>query len=133
MGGAVAMTRLDLTAGEVRRAARKERNSTVARRILVLALVLELEGSDRKKAAERVAGWIARPCGTWVHRYNAEGLAGLRSRQPMGPRSRLTTEHQAELAALVEAGVIRAWPRGPYDQPTRWLPLMPLRDGKIRP
>ena len=40
----------------------------------------------------------------WVHRYNAEGLAGLRSRQPMGPRSRLTTEQQAELAALVEAG-----------------------------
>src|SRR6266403_455503 len=40
----------------------------------------------------------------WVHRYNAEGLAGLRSRQPMGPRPRLTTEQQAELAALVEAG-----------------------------
>ena len=37
----------------------------------------------------------------WVHRYNAEGLAGLRSRKPMGPRSRLTTEQQAELAALV--------------------------------
>ena len=50
MGAAVAMTRLDLTAGELRRAARKEKNSTVARRILALALVLE--GSDRKKAAE---------------------------------------------------------------------------------
>lgn len=40
----------------------------------------------------------------WVHRYNVEGLAGLRSRKPIGPRSRLTTEQQAELAALVEAG-----------------------------
>ena len=40
----------------------------------------------------------------WVHRYNAEGLAGLRSRQATGPRSRLTREQQAELAALVEAG-----------------------------
>ena len=130
MGAAVAMTRLDLTAGELRRAARKEKNSTVARRILVLALVLE--GSDRKKAAES-CGMDRQTLRDWVHRYNAEGLAGLRSRQPMGPRSRLTTEQLAELAALVEAGVIRAWPRGPYDQPTRWLPLMPLRDGKIRP
>ena len=29
--------------------------------------------------------------------------------------------------------VIRVWPRAPYDQPTRWLPLMPLRDGTIHP
>ena len=130
MGAAVAITRLDLTAGELRRAARKEKNSTVSRRILALALVLE--GSERKTAAES-CGMDRQTLLDWVHRYNAEGLAGLRSRQPMGPRSRLTTEQQAELAALVEAGVIRAWPRGPYDQPTRWLPLMPLRDGKIRP
>jgi transposase len=101
MGAAVAMTRLDLTAGELRRAARKEKNSTVARRILALALVLE--GSDRKKAAES-CGMDRQTLRDWVHRYNAEGLAGLRSRQPMGPRSRLTTEQQAELAALVEAG-----------------------------
>ena len=54
----------------------------------------------------------------WMHRYNAEGLAELQSRQLMGPRSRLTTEQQAELAALVEAGrdreqhgVVR-WRRG---------------------
>ena len=40
----------------------------------------------------------------WMHRYNAEGLAGLQLRQLMGPRSRLTTEQQPELAALVEAG-----------------------------
>ena len=101
MGAAVAITRLDLTAGELRRAARKEKNSTVSRRILALALVLE--GSERKKAAES-CGMDRQTLRDWVHRYNAEGLAGLRSRQPMGPRSRLTTEQQAELAALVEAG-----------------------------
>jgi hypothetical protein len=49
MGAAVVITRLDLSA-EHRKAARKEKNGTVARRILALALVLE--GSDRKKAAE---------------------------------------------------------------------------------
>ena len=74
MGAAVAMTRLDLTAGELRRAARKEKNSTVARRILALALVLE--GSDRKKAAES-CGMDRQTLRDWVHRYNAEGLAGL--------------------------------------------------------
>jgi len=101
MGAAVAITRLDLTAGELRKTARKEKNSTVARRILALALVLE--GSERKTAAES-CGMDRQTLRAWVHRYNAEGLAGLRSRRPMGPRSRLTTEQQAELAALVEAG-----------------------------
>src|SRR5215831_2076379 len=101
MGTAVAITRLDLTAGELRKAARREKTGTVARRIVALALVLG--GSDRKKAAER-CGMDRQTLRDWVHRYNAEGLAGLRSHQPMGPRSRLTREQQAELAALVEAG-----------------------------
>ena len=101
MAAAVAITRLDLTAGELRRAARKEKNGTVARRILALALVLE--GSDRKKAAES-CGMDRQTLRDWMHRYNAEGLAELQSRQLMGPRSRLTTEQQPELAALVEAG-----------------------------
>jgi transposase len=101
MGAAVAITRVDLTASELRKAARKEKNSTVARRILAIALVLE--GLDRKKAAES-CGMDRQTLRDWVHRYNAEGLAGLRSRKPMGSRSRLTTEQRAELAALVEAG-----------------------------
>ena len=40
----------------------------------------------------------------WVHRYNAEGVAGLRSRKPPGPSSKLTARQESELAALVEAG-----------------------------
>jgi len=51
MGAAVAITRLDLTAGELRRAARKEKNSTVARRILALALVLEGSRLKRRQAS----------------------------------------------------------------------------------
>src|SRR5215469_17314849 len=38
---AVAITRVDFAAGELRKAARKEKTGTVARRILALALVLE--------------------------------------------------------------------------------------------
>src|SRR5947199_1935307 len=50
MGAAVAITRLDLTASELRKAASGEKNSAAARRILALALVLD--GVDRKTAAE---------------------------------------------------------------------------------
>ena len=40
----------------------------------------------------------------WVHRYNAEGLAGLRDRPRSGRKPRLTPEQEAELAAVVEQG-----------------------------
>jgi transposase len=39
-----------------------------------------------------------------VHRYNAEGLAGLRDRPRSGRKPRLTPEQEAELAAAVERG-----------------------------
>jgi transposase len=101
MGAVVAITRLELTASELRRAAQREKNSTAARRMLALALVLE--GTDRRKAAES-CGMDRQTLRDWVHRYNAEGLAGLRSRKPPGPSSKLTAQQETELAALVEAG-----------------------------
>src|ERR1700710_1571584 len=101
MGAAVSITRLDLTALELRKAASGEKDSAAVRRILALALVLD--GVDRKTAAE--------PCGMdrqtlrdWVHRYNAAGLAGLRNLKSPGAGSKLTARQQAELAELVEAG-----------------------------
>jgi transposase len=39
-----------------------------------------------------------------VHRYNEEGLAGLRDRHRPGPRPRLTPEQGAELEGVVEQG-----------------------------
>ena len=50
-----------------------------------------------------------------VHRYNAEGLAGLANRRSPGASPRLTTEQKAELAALVEAG-----PDAQRDGVVRW-------------
>lgn len=41
MGAAVPITRLDLTAQELRQAAGAEKNGAIARRLLALALVLE--------------------------------------------------------------------------------------------
>lgn len=101
MGAAVAISRLDLTASELRKAAQREKDSTAARRMLALALVLE--GTDRRKAAES-CGMDRQTLRDWVHRYNAAGLTGLRSRKPPGPCSKLTAQQESELAALVEAG-----------------------------
>ena len=101
MGAAVAITRLDLTASELRKAAQREKDSTAARRMLALALVLE--GTDRRRAAES-CGMDRQTLRDWVHRYNMQGLAGLRSRKPPGPFPKLTAQQDAELAALVEAG-----------------------------
>ena len=68
MGAAVSITRLDLTASELRKAASGEKNSAAARRILALALVLD--GVDRKAAAE-TCGMDRQTLRDWVHRYNA--------------------------------------------------------------
>ena len=81
---AIAITRTELTASELRAAAARSRESQAARRILALALVLE--GFDRKTAAE-TCGMDRQTLRDWVHRYNAEGLAGLSNRRG-GPRPR---------------------------------------------
>jgi transposase len=101
MGAAVAITRLDLTATDLRAAAGREKDSSAARRILALALVLD--GADRKTAAE-TCGMDRQTLRDWVHRYNAEGLNGLHDVKTPGPKPKLTAEQQAELAAWVEAG-----------------------------
>ena len=101
MGAAVSITRLDLTASELRKAASGEKDSAAARRILALALVLD--GVDRKTAAE-TCGMDRQTLRDWVHRYNAAGLVGLRNLKSPGPGSKLTARQQAELAELVEAG-----------------------------
>jgi transposase len=101
MGARISITRLDLTATALRAAAGREKDSAAARRMLALALVLD--GVDRKTAAE-TCGMDRQTLRDWVHRYNAEGLAGLRNLRSPGPRSKLTVQQQAELALLVEAG-----------------------------
>src|SRR5947199_9256529 len=97
----VAVTRRELGAVELRREARRCRDTAASRRMLALALVLE--GSSREEAA-RAAGMDRQTLRDWVHRYNAEGLPGLRDRPRSGRRPRLTPGQEAELAAAVERG-----------------------------
>ena len=54
----IEIARLDLSATDLRKAAGKSRDAKASRRMLALALVLE--GVDRTRARQRVAGWIVR-------------------------------------------------------------------------
>jgi transposase len=97
----VAITRKELGAVELRREARRCRDTAASRRMLALALVLE--GASREEAA-RAAGMDRQTLRDWVHRYNAEGLAGLSDRRPPGRKPHLTPAQQAEVAGWVERG-----------------------------
>lgn len=98
---AVEIARGDLTPAQLRAAAGRAKDGRAARRMLAIALVLE--GTDRTTAAE-TCGMDRQTLRDWVHRFNAEGLAGLINRRPPGPPARLSLDQKAELAALVEAG-----------------------------
>ena len=98
---AVAITRRDLSATELRRKAARSRDADAARRMLAIALVLD--GHSRADAAA-ACGMDRQTLRDWVHRYNAEGLAGLANRRAPGPAPRLSAEQDAELARWVEAG-----------------------------
>jgi transposase len=98
---AVAIRQAEHSAGDLRRAAAKAKDAKAARRMLALALVME--GKSRQEAAE-ACGMDRQTLRDWVHRYNAEGLAGLSDRPRRGAQPRLTAEQEAEIAALVEAG-----------------------------
>ena len=97
----IEITRRDVTAAELRAAAGKCRDAKAARRMLALALVLE--GVDRTRAAE-TCGMDRQTLRDWVHRYNAEGLAGLSDRWKGVRVPHLSPTQMAQLAAWVEAG-----------------------------
>ena len=98
---AISITRADHTATGLRNEASRMRDGASARRMLALALVLE--GKSRTEAAIS-CGMDRQTLRDWVHRYNAEGLAGLTDRPHTGRPPRLTAAQQAEIARIVEAG-----------------------------
>lgn len=49
-------------------------------------------------------GWTGRPLRDWVHRYNAEGIAGLWDRPRPGRTPKLSEGQMASLKAIVLAG-----------------------------
>lgn len=111
MGSAVKL-RGDYSADELRRLARASKDVRQSSRLLSIAAVLD--GMSRTDAA-RIGGMDRQTLRDWVHRFNGAGPEGLRDQWSPGPPSRLSSEQQAELAAIVEKGPDRA-----VDGVVRW-------------
>jgi transposase len=62
-----------------------------------------LDGRARTEAAE-LGGMDRQTLRDWVHRYNADGVSGLKSRRSPGRKPTLTPLQKAELLDLVLAG-----------------------------
>ena len=101
MGTAVEVTRDDLTPAELRAASAKCADGAQVRRILAVALVLE--GRPRTEAAA-LNGMDRQTLRDWVHRYNTDGIEGLKSRKSPGRDPLLTEAQKAELRELVIKG-----------------------------
>lgn len=101
MGQPIEITRGELSASALRAQAGKTDDGAVVRRLLALALVLE--GQCRTEAA-LLSGMTRQTLRDWVHRYNAEGIDGLRSRAGPGRPPRLSDARRAELREIVLKG-----------------------------
>ena len=98
----VAITRLELSATDLREAAARTADAKSARRMLAIALVLE--GWSRQAAAQACA-MDRQTLRDWVHRYNESGLDGLHDRSRRnGPLPSLSSEQQATVAEWAEQG-----------------------------
>src|SRR5271165_4394198 len=77
MGRPIEITRDENSASALRELAARTHDGAVVRRLLGIALILE--GHSRETAA-RLSGMDRQTLRDWAHRYNADGVAGLRSR-----------------------------------------------------
>lgn len=101
MAVGITIARHNESAGELRRLERLCRNVAQARRLLAIALVMD--GQSRTDAAT-AAGMDRPSLRDWVHRFNAEGPAGLVDKPRSGRPARLSDEQLQNLDAVVEAG-----------------------------
>jgi hypothetical protein len=98
MGAALAVTRLEHNASEFRSFAAKSGDGPQVRRLLAIALVLE--GYSRTEAAE-LSGMDRQTLRDWVHRYNDEGIDGLKSRSSRSPSWPSTSIPRASLLCFL--------------------------------
>ena len=112
MPAAVAIRRQDYSAAELRRSAARTHDGDAARRMLALAHVMD--GRSRGEAA-MLCGMDRQTLRDWVHRYNAEGLAGVFDRPHCGRPPRLSAEQEAEVVRWVRQG-----PKLSEDGVVRW-------------
>ena len=101
MSAALGITRMDHTSTDLRALSSRCADGAQVRRLLALALVLD--GYPRSEAAA-LNGMDRQTLRDWVHHYNADGVDGLKSRQPPGRVPALTEQQMAELRELVVKG-----------------------------
>jgi transposase len=112
MGTALQVTRTVHTSGALRALASKSRDGGQVRRLLALAMVLD--GHSRSAAAAS-NGMDRQTLCDWVHRYNQDGVEGLKTRPIPGRAPFLTEPQMAELYELVVKG-----PDPETDKVVRW-------------
>ena len=98
---AVAITRTDLSAAELRTSAARMKDARAVRRTLAIALVLD---GTSGAAAAAASGMDRQTLRDWVHRYNAGGLDGLSDQWAPGPEPALTRTQEQALIGWVELG-----------------------------
>jgi len=101
VGAALQITRLQHSSAELRSISSRCGDGAQVRRLLALALIMD--GRDRAEAAA-LNGMERQTLRDWVHRYNAEGVEGLKSRSSPGRSSVLTDEQKVQLRELVVQG-----------------------------
>ncbi len=107
----IEIVRTEFSAAAVRRKACQASDPDQARRLLAIASILS--GASRGDAAKS-AGMERQTLRDWVHRYNAEGVEGLKGRPQLGRKPILGPEHLGEFDKLVET------------------PPDPVKDGVVR-
>ena len=93
--------RRDRTPVVLRKAAKAESDTRIARRMLAIANALD--GMSRQQAA-RAAGMDRQTLRDWVLRFNAHGLDGLADQPREGRPPKLKPREMAELVEIVLAG-----------------------------
>lgn len=98
MGKPSEIIRDESSAAELRALAASTRYGRVVRRLLTRALVLE--GESRDEAAQ-LNGMDRQTLRDWVHRYNAEGVAGLYPRAIPGSFRTATVAKSFSTSTLI--------------------------------
>jgi transposase len=95
----IQIMRTEFAVAELRRKACQVSDPDQTRRMLAIALILD--GANRADAAKS-AGMERQTLRDWVHRYNAEGIEGLKDRPNPGRKPLLNEEQLSELDQIVE-------------------------------
>ena len=95
----------DFSSQKLRRLATRVKNAAQARRLLAIAAVLD---SAAREEAAKIGGMDRQTLRDWVIRFNDQGPDGLINKWSPGAPGKLSKEHKAFLARLVEEGPIPA-------------------------